>query len=166
MLNGVVGKVKEVQVGLPKGHDSDKGDSTEHDYSNRSDFQLWTGPAPLLPYVPARHHWHWRWHLAYGGGQLMDWIGHHNDICHWALGEDRGGPTRVEAKNFTQSKAKSYNAPPHYEVYCESAGSTNTILGSHNRIGVPVIVEDGWAYATRRTVTASNPHFGKRSSCV
>ena len=46
--------------------------------------------------------------------------GLHNDICHWALGEDRGGPTRVEAKNFTKSKAKSYNAPPRYEVHCLS----------------------------------------------
>jgi predicted dehydrogenase len=161
VLNGVIGKVKEVQVGLPKGHDSDRGDSTEHDYSKHPDYQMWTGPAPLLPYVAARHHWNWRWHLSYGGGQLMDWIGHHNDICHWALGEDKGGPTRVEAKNFTKSKAKSYDSPPRYEVHCEYAGGIKTSIGSHNRMGVKVIGEDGWVYVTRGRMEASNPTWTK-----
>jgi len=39
----------------------------------------------MLPYVHARHHQMWRLHLAYGGGQLMDWIVPHNDIANWAL---------------------------------------------------------------------------------
>ena len=26
----------------------------------------------------------WRWNYNTGGGQLMDWIGHHCDIAHWA----------------------------------------------------------------------------------
>ena len=98
--NGLIGKVKEVQVGLPKGPDKIKGDPTEEDRSGREDYQHWTGPAPMLPYVHARHHQMWRVHLAYGGGQLMDWIGHHNDIAHWGLGEDQGGPIRVEAKEL------------------------------------------------------------------
>ena len=161
VLNGVIGKVKEVQVGLPTGHDKDRGDSTEYDYSNHANYQMWTGPAPLLPYVAARHHWNWRWHLAYGGGQLMDWIGHHNDICHWALGEDNGGPTRVEAKNFTKSKAKSYDSPPRYEVHCEYAGGIKTSIGTHNRMGVKVIGENGWVYVTRGRIEASNPAWAK-----
>jgi len=83
--NGLIGKVKEVQVGLPKGPNKIKGDPIEEDRSGREDYQLWTGPAPVLPYVHARHHQMWRVHLAYGGGQLMDWIGHHNDIARWGL---------------------------------------------------------------------------------
>ncbi|MBC8327077.1 MAG: Gfo/Idh/MocA family oxidoreductase [Verrucomicrobia subdivision 3 bacterium] len=161
VLNGVIGKVKTVEVGLPRGHDKDNNDSTPHDYSKRADYQQWTGPAPMLPYVAARHHWHWRWHLAYGGGQLMDWIGHHNDICHWMLGEDNGGPTRVEAKNFRRSTAKSYDSPTTYEVHCEYAGGIKTSIGSHNRMGVKVTGEDGWVYVTRGRVEASNPAWAK-----
>jgi len=161
VLNGVIGKVKSVEVGLPRGHDKDNGDSKQHDYSKRKDYQLWTGPAPMLPYVNARHHWHWRWHLAYGGGQLMDWIGHHNDICHWMLNEDNGGPTRVEAKNFRLSKAKSYNSPTEYEVHCEYAGGIKTSIGSHNRMGVKITGEDGWVYVTRGRMEASNPDWAK-----
>ena len=120
--NGFIGKMKEVQVGLPKGPAEIRGNATKEDRSSREDYQLWTGPAPMLPYVHARHHQMWRLHLAYGGGQLMDWIGHHNDIAHWVLGEDQGGPTRVEAKNFNWSPVSVYKAPVTYEVHCEYAG--------------------------------------------
>ena len=50
-----------------------------------------SGPAPLLPYMRARHHRFWRGHRAYGGN-IMDWIGHHNDIAHWGAGMDASGP--------------------------------------------------------------------------
>ena len=60
------------------------------------DYDFWCGPSKMLPYNGARLNFHWRWNLNYGGGQLMDWIGHHNDIAHWGLGEDRGGPIEVE----------------------------------------------------------------------
>jgi hypothetical protein len=40
-------------------------------------------PAPWVPYCKARVHMNWRWNMDFGGGQLMDWIGHHLDIAHW-----------------------------------------------------------------------------------
>ena len=110
----------------------------------------------MLPYVHARHHQMWRVHLAYGGGQLMDWIGHHNDIAHWGLGEDQGGPISVEAKNFTWSPVPVYKAPEHYEVYCEYAGGIQTSIGTHNKMGTRFIGEDGWVYVNRGKLDASN----------
>ena len=154
--NGLIGKVKEVQVGLPKGPAEIRGNATEEDRSDREDYQLWTGPAPLLPFVHARHHQMWRLHLAYGGGQLMDWIGHHNDIAHWALGEDQGGPTRVEAKNFNWSPVSVYKAPVTYEVHCEYAGGIRSSIGTHNTMGARFIGEDGWVYVNRGKLDASN----------
>jgi predicted dehydrogenase len=154
--NGLIGKVKEVKVGLPKGPDKIKGDPTEENRSGREDYQLWTGPAPMLPYVHARHHQMWRVHLAYGGGQLMDWIGHHNDIAHWGLGEDRGGPIRVEARNFTWIPVPVYKAPEHYEVHCEYAGGIRTSIGTHNKMGTKFIGEEGWVYVNRGKLDASN----------
>jgi len=94
--------------------------------------------------------------LAYGGGQLMDWIGHHNDIAHWGLGEDQGGPIHVEAKNFTWSPVPVYKAPVHYEVHCEYAGSVQTSIGTHNKMGTRFIGEDGWVYVNRGKLDASN----------
>ena len=154
--NGLIGKVKEIQVGLPKGPTELRGIAIEEDRSSREDYQFWTGPAPMLPYVNARHHQMWRVHLAYGGGQLMDWIGHHNDIAHWALGEDQGGPTRVEAKNFSWSPVSVYKAPVTYEVHCEYAGGIRSSIGTHNTMGARFIGEDGWVYVNRGKLDASN----------
>ena len=30
----------------------------------------------------------------------MDWIGHHNDIAHWALDMDNSGPVSVEVVDW------------------------------------------------------------------
>ncbi len=38
----------------------------------------------------------WRWNMDFGGGQLMDWIGHHLDIAHWGMGWDETGPVEIE----------------------------------------------------------------------
>ena len=119
--NGLIGKVKEVQIGLPKGPPRFV-EASPWKIVPAARITNLTGPAPMLPYVHARHHQMWRLHLAYGGGQLMDWIGHHNDIAHWALDEDQGGPTRVEARNFNWSPVPVYKAPVNYEVHCEYAG--------------------------------------------
>ncbi len=89
--------VREVEVGLPSGYDGPQGDTTVKQPPDHLDYDLWCGPAAKLPYMQARHHRWWRGHLAFGGGVLMDWIGHHNDIAHWALGMDQSGPLEVEA---------------------------------------------------------------------
>ena len=62
------------------------------------DNNFWLGPVPYAPYCPARTHMYWRYHLDYGGGRLMDWVGHHVDIAHWGLGFDRTNPVEVEGK--------------------------------------------------------------------
>ena len=35
----------------------------------------------MVPHVKCRVHGNWRWNYNTGGGQLMDWIGHHCDIA-------------------------------------------------------------------------------------
>ena len=104
--NGLIGKVTNVEVGLPGGRTGPDRDPTLKDAPEGYD--MWCGPSPVLPFMEARHHWSWRWHSNYGRGQLMDWIGHHNDIAHWGLGLEAtgggGGPISVEAKNWDFSR--------------------------------------------------------------
>ena len=52
------------------------------------DYDFWLGPAPLAV-LEARFHWNWRWQIDYGGGQFIDWVGHHLDIAHWGMGTER-----------------------------------------------------------------------------
>lgn len=159
VMNGLIGKVQEVKVGLPQGHNEPDGDPAITDPPSHLDYEMWTGPSPMLPYCRARNHWSWRWHRAYGGGQLMDWIGHHNDINHWALGMDASGPLSVETKGWTWPKTEVYNSPVDYEVLCEYAGGIRSSIGSVNPMGAKWIGENGWVYVTRGKIEASNPKW-------
>ena len=60
------------------------------------DYDMWIGPARMEPYIAARVHYNWRWNYNTGGGQLLDWIGHHCDIAHWGMDCDNSGPSEIE----------------------------------------------------------------------
>jgi predicted dehydrogenase len=156
VMNGLIGKVTHVEVGLPtgKGHDSDEGKVAQPIPENL-DYDLWCGPSRMLPFSPNRLHWNWRWCLDYGGGQLMDWIGHHNDIAHWGLQMDKSGPIKVEAKTFDFPKKGLWDAPINYEVVSEYAGGYTVSMSNRHKMGCKWIGEDGWVWVTRGKFEAS-----------
>jgi predicted dehydrogenase len=92
--NGRIGKVTRIEVGLPTG--SPCGQVQFKEPPPDLDYDFWVGPSRWQPYCDQRTHWNWRWQLDYGGGQMMDWIGHHADIAHWGMDWDRTGPVEVE----------------------------------------------------------------------
>jgi len=155
--NGLIGKVSRVEVGLPKGHNVPEGDATIKAPPSDLNYDFWCGPSEMLPYMEARHHWSWRWTLAYGGGQLMDWIGHHNDITHWGLEMDKSGPVSVEAKNWVFPETEVYDSPVEYDVLSKYEGDIEVLMSSRNPMGSKWIGENGWVHVTRGKVTASNP---------
>ena len=161
--NGVIGKVKRVEVGLPTGHREKKNDGKKHAAPGHLNYDFWCGPSELLPYHPDRCHWNWRWHLSYGGGQLMDWIGHHNDIAHWGLDLDKSGPIEVQAGEFEYSEDRSvWNSAWKYEVLCKyEGGYTSSISNRHTR-GCKWTGEDGWVFVARGKFNASNPEWIKK----
>jgi len=157
VLNGLIGKVRSVEVGLPTGHSTPRTDQAEPSEAPEGlDYDLWCGPSEKLPYIFARHHRNWRWHTAYGGGQLMDWVGHHNDIAHWGLGMDTSGPEEVEAVGWTFPETKIYNTAANYEIRCTYPGGITTSISNRNRMGTKWIGEDGWVYVNRGKLDASN----------
>jgi predicted dehydrogenase len=95
---GRIGRVQRVEVGLPDGYTDFAKTFGQEKIENPPagfDYDTWIGPAPWSPYCKARVHMNWRWNMDFGGGQLMDWIGHHLDIAHWGLGLDLTGPVDV-----------------------------------------------------------------------
>ena len=98
--NGRIGKIQRVEVGLPVGPLRLRPDLRPGDDRAAAGRISTTRPGsarrPGGPYCKARVHMNWRWNMDYGGGQLMDWIGHHLDIAHWGLGFDDTGPVEIE----------------------------------------------------------------------
>lgn len=59
------------------------------------DWDLWCGPAPLIPYSPQVGHMNWRLEKTTGHGHLVDWGIHLIDAARLILGE--GMPQTVSA---------------------------------------------------------------------
>jgi len=57
------------------------------------DYDIWTGPAPMLPFTPRKEDRGWRRYTAYGNGLIGDMGVHKIDIARWML--DLGWPTRI-----------------------------------------------------------------------
>lgn len=152
--NGRVGKIHTVEVGLPSGHSDFGGTDTITAPPPELDYETWLGPAPYAPYASARVHKSWRWHLDYGGGQLMDWIGHHNDIAHWGLGFDRIGPVEVSGTGIFP-KTGLWNSPTKYWVESKYKNGVKIIIaGGHPEIcngttGTKWIGDEGWVWVNR-----------------
>jgi len=53
------------------------------------DYDLWSGPAPVLPLMREYLHYDWHWQWPYGDGELGNWGIHNLDGCRQAIRQDR-----------------------------------------------------------------------------
>ncbi len=152
--NGRIGKVHTVEVGLPSGHSDFGGTDSITNPPKQLDYETWLGPAPYAPYASARVHKNWRWHLDYGGGQLMDWIGHHGDIAHWGLGLDNTGPTEISGYGEFP-KTGLWNSATKYRIDSKyKDGLKMVVAGGHSDVcngtsGTKWIGDEGWIWVSR-----------------
>jgi predicted dehydrogenase len=157
--NGRIGKVHHIEVGLGQGYSdyAETGDQTQFtDPPATLDFDRWLGPAPKAPYCPAQNHKNWRWVMAYGGGRIMDWVGHHLDIAHWGMGLDTSGPVFVEGTGVIPSEGV-WNSPTDYDCLCTYESGLTINIASKHPMGTKWFGEDGWIFVTRGKTEASSP---------
>ncbi len=199
--NGLIGNVTHVEVGLPGGHHDFPGTVPgllqrlscfpEQDHRSRhhcsrhrprgispsprrrqrSTTRPGLAPRQMEPYIDVRVYQNWRWNYNTGGGQLLDWIGHHGDIAHWGLGFDRTGPSEVEGFGEFPAKDAIWNTATKYTIECtyrkEVTGYANdvtmTIAGGSPAIqmGTKWIGTDGWVWVDRSGFDSSNPEWAK-----
>jgi predicted dehydrogenase len=163
--NGLIGKLSHVEVGLPAGHKdfANTGDKRSVTPPPADlDYEMWIGPSAMQDYIECRVHKNWRWDYNIGGGQLLDWIGHHGDIAHWGMDMDEGGPREVlpiqvdmPPRSDIWNTATRYRAEAKYD-----GGVTLTLAGGHDdiRMGTRWIGTDGWVYVNRNgAYDSSNP---------
>jgi len=161
--NGLIGTVKRVEVGLPEGYnnaeDRRKNEMKPVEVPPELDYDLWIGPSQKLPYIPARLHRDWRWNYNTGGGQLMDWVGHHCDIAHWGCDFDNSGPSEVQGHGKLPPKDGVWNAVKVYRIELKyPRGIEMTMAGGYPEIknGVKWIGTDGWVHVNRGEFDGSN----------
>jgi len=187
--NGLIGKVTRVEVCLPSGHHDFAGTSKAllEKLANvpgkpdnlakvvpgtpgwevavtppppELDYETWIGPSQMEPYIETRVHKNWRWNYNVGGGQLLDWIGHHCDIAHWGLDCDQtGGPSEIEGTGEFPPPNAIWNTCTKYRVTCQYPNDVTMIIAggySDIRSGAKWIGTEGWIWVDRGGYDASN----------
>ena len=91
----------------------------------------------------------------------MDWIGHHNDIAHWALDADDSGPLKVEAIGWTKPSTDIYDTPVDFSIRCEYPRGIELVISSQFEQGTKWIGSSGWLWVNRGKIKASNPQWVK-----
>jgi predicted dehydrogenase len=163
--NGLIGKVKRVEVGQLDGHMNflERFEGVDASFEPQKpppelDYETWIGPSKMQPYIQARIHMNWRWNYNTGGGMLMDWIGHHCDIAHWGLDCDRSGPSEIEGHGDFPPTEDVFNTCTRYRIELKYPQDVQmTIAGGHSDIeeGTKWIGTDGWVAANNWGVDCS-----------
>lgn len=165
--NGLIGKVTKVDVGLPSGHTDfarTRQYMTPSEPPPELNYEMWIGPAKMEPYIRGRVHMNWRWNYNIGGGQLLDWIGHHCDIAHWGLDFDRSGPSEISGTGVFPPADAVWNTATRYRIELKYPKDiAMTIAGGHNdiRSGTKWTGTDGWVWVDRGGFDASNADWKK-----
>jgi predicted dehydrogenase len=159
VINGRIGKVSFVEVGLPDGNPA-KGFHQAQPVPEGLDWDMWLGPAPAVPYRGVCH-WDWRWILDYSGGQLTDWAGHHIDIAHWGLGLERTGPVEIEGTGVYPREG-IFDVPVEYSIHAKYATGVEMLYANARKVphgmGVCWYGDKGWIHVDRgNRLFASDP---------
>ena len=174
--NGVIGKVKSVQVGL--GIDKPGGIAAAEPVPKTFDYATWLGPTdPAVPYNWTRCHTQnlknitsrpgWIQLAPYGWGMITNWGAHHLDIARWGLGAV--GPEGVSGtcEWMDMSGGRLWNVHTSYDLhYSFNNGTTDVHVSDKYQNGVKFIGESGdWLFCTRGAVkvTASDPDVPKKA---
>jgi predicted dehydrogenase len=133
--NGLIGKLTRVEVGLPAGHFDFAGTGKKMSVTPppaHLNYDRWIGPSQMEPYIEGRVHMNWRWNYNIGGGQLLDWIGHHCDIAHWGMDMDNGGPLEVEGTGEFPPKDAAWNTCTKYRVTCSYPNDITMVIAGYD----------------------------------
>lgn len=158
--NNTLGKITRFECGTPSGMSikqhvpadqvaAMRGKPPEH-----LDWKTYSAPAGDFPYHPLIHPWNWRWHNDFGGGQLLDWVGHHVDIALWTLGLDGTGPVKMEGTGEL-STHEFFNTYVKYSY--QGTFADGRVLEVRSDFGGTKFTgENGWIHVNRGKLAASD----------
>lgn len=81
---GGIGEVKLVR-GLCYKRRKSIGEKGNYPVPAYIDYDLWSGPAPVLPVTRPQFHYDWHWQWQYGNGDLGNQGIHQMDVSRWVL---------------------------------------------------------------------------------
>jgi predicted dehydrogenase len=143
--NGYLGELREVlawcpdlsqqlgQASAPYGSTTPVAPPADFDY------EMWLGPAPVAPFTVDRCTQYGAYHIHdYALGFIAGWGAHPLDIVHWALDQDAGGPTRIDAAGILPPAGSLWNTIESWDARLTYPKDLVVRFMGH-RIAAPVI---------------------------
>jgi predicted dehydrogenase len=158
--NNTLGKLTRFECGTPSGMSiqkhlpEDQWDAAIGKPPANLDWKRYCEPLGGHAYHPMIHPWNWRWLHEFGGGQLLDWVGHHVDIALWTLGLDGTGPVKVEGTG-EKGNHKLFNTYVKYS-YQGTFADGRIIEVRSDFGGTKFTGENGWIHVDRGKLVASD----------
>ena len=166
VLNGRLGKIHTIKIGIGIDKLNGKPPAAMPVPAN-FDYETWLGPAPQQDYMETHCHSQssftarpgWITTEDFGLGMITNWGAHHIDIAQWALGQQLGGPSTIDAKaDFMTNDVWTVHRGYHVEM--QFPDKVKVILDDKFENGLRFEGDEGWIFCTRGSakVTASDPN--------
>jgi len=152
-LNGYLGKLHTVKVGVPGGRNLPV--ASPADPPPGLDYEMWLGPAPYAPYNDLKCSYNWYFVYDYCIGWIGSWGGHHVDSALWGTPQLHTG--RVEVQGTAVFPATGLaDTSISWSVEVTEPGGLRMLFCDNGRQaqGVRFEGKDGWVHVWRGGIRA------------
>ncbi|MGB7328669.1 MAG: Gfo/Idh/MocA family oxidoreductase [Rubripirellula sp.] len=124
-------------------------------------YPTWLGPAPSVPYHDDRCLYRFRFNYDYSGGQITNFGAHCNDMAHWGMGLDTGGPVEVECLDAKfLPEGSLFNTATETRFRCKYENGVELVCESGpESVQTRFEGTDGWLQTGYKGTTASSPEL-------
>jgi predicted dehydrogenase len=148
--SGKIGEVKKIEVIAPDGGAG--GSTKEAPVPEDLDYEMWLGPAPMVPYTadrcktPGSY-----WIYDYAIGYLAGWGAHPLDIMVWGSDADQSGLITVQGTGQIPDKGL-YDSVIHWDMQIQLGDVQMTFKPGGN--DTKFIGTEGWIAVSRGRIDA------------
>lgn len=156
-LNGRLGALKHIEIQLPV-NPLPTTDLEVTTPPKDFDYDMWLGPAPVIPFIYSRTFYHFRWNYAFSGGLLTDWGAHFCDTAQLVTGNSTSGPTEVTPIGETLYYNDGiFNTAYQFDLHYKYANDITMRVKSGNA-SIRLEGDEGWVESKgwRGKLVASN----------
>ena len=163
VLNGRIGTLQRVEVGLPGDPSGDE--EPEMPTPKNLNYEMWLGSTPYVYYTEKRVHPQtgydrpgWLRCEQFGAGMITGWGAHHVDSAHWGMGADYTGP--VEISGWAEFPKKGlWDVHGKFRTEGVYANGVKMTISGDFPNGIKFYGTEGWIFVSRgnEKVTNSDP---------